>query len=84
MLQNDNLRPNTLRRSTAGATDARAPLLNFFLERYEDAYRNEMEAFLRAIDDDAPMPTSPFDGRQALRLADAALESVRSGRAVRV
>ena len=29
MLQNDNLRPNTIRRSTADSTDARAPLLNF-------------------------------------------------------
>ena len=84
MLQNDNLRPNTLRLSTAEATEARAPLLNFFLERYADAYRNEMEAFLQAIDDGRPMPTSPFDGRAALRLADAALESMQTGRAVRL
>ena len=84
MLQNDNLRPSTLRRSTAAETEARAPLLNFFLERYADAYRNEMEAFLAAIDDGRPMPTSPHDGRQALRLADAAAESVREGRAIRV
>jgi predicted dehydrogenase len=30
------------------------------------------------------MPTGPRDGRQALRLADAALESVETGRTVPV
>lgn len=84
MLMNDNLRPSTVRRSTASETEALPPLLNFFLQRYTDAYRNEMDAFLRALDEGTPMPTSPTDGRQALRLAEAALESVRSGRTVRV
>jgi myo-inositol 2-dehydrogenase/D-chiro-inositol 1-dehydrogenase len=84
MVQNDNLRPTTIRRSGADATDAREPLLAFFLERYADAYRNEMEAFLAALEDGASLPTSPRDGRQALRLADAAAESVRTGRAVAI
>ena len=84
MLQNDNLRPSTIRRSDAVASDAREPLLAFFLERYADAYRNEMEAFLGAVESGDPMPTSPRDGRQALRLAEAAIESVASGRSVRV
>ncbi|HET7472678.1 MAG TPA: inositol 2-dehydrogenase [Candidatus Limnocylindrales bacterium] len=84
MLQNDNLRPSTLRRTTSAQTDAREPLLAFFLERYADAYREEMEAFLAALEDGAPMPTTPRDGRQALHLAEAALESVRTGVAVPV
>jgi myo-inositol 2-dehydrogenase/D-chiro-inositol 1-dehydrogenase len=84
MLQNDNLRPSTIRRFTAEVTDAREPLLAFFLERYADAYRNELEAFLAALATGTPMPTSPRDGRQALRLADAAAESVRTGRAVAI
>jgi myo-inositol 2-dehydrogenase/D-chiro-inositol 1-dehydrogenase len=84
MVQNDNLRPSTIRRSDARSTDAREPLLAFFLERYADAYRNELEGFLAALETGAPMPTTPRDGRQALRLADAAAESVRTGRAVEV
>ena len=84
MLLNDNLRPSTVRRYSADQTEARPPLLNFFLERYADAYRNEMDAFLTALDSGTPMPTGPRDGRQALRLADAALESVRTGRGVAV
>ena len=84
MLLNDNLRATTVRRYTADETEAQAPLLDFFLQRYADAYRNEMDAFLTALDERAPMPTSARDGRQALRLAEAALESVASGRAVAV
>lgn len=84
MLLNDNLRPSTVRRYNANETEARQPLLNFFLQRYTDAYRNELEAFLKALDEKKPMPTGPFDGRQALHLAECALESVKSGRAVKV
>jgi myo-inositol 2-dehydrogenase/D-chiro-inositol 1-dehydrogenase len=84
MLMNDNLRPSTVRRYNATETEALPPLLNFFLQRYTDAYRNELEAFLKALDERAPMPTTPRDGRQALRLAEAALESVESGCTIKV
>lgn len=84
MLMNDNLRPSTVRRYNANETEALQPLLNFFLQRYTDAYRNELDAFLKALQEGTPMPTSPWDGRQALRLAEAAIESVATGRAVKV
>ncbi|MEX8495956.1 inositol 2-dehydrogenase [Sphaerotilus sp.] len=84
MLMNDNLRPSTVRRYNATETEALPPLLNFFLQRYTDAYRNELDAFLKALDSGSAMPTSPWDGRQALRLAEAAIESVKTGRAVAV
>lgn len=84
MLLQDNLRPSTLRRWTADATDAREPLLNFFLERYVDAYRNEMKAFIDAVRDKTPMPITVQDGLQALRLAECALLSAQTGQPVRV
>jgi len=84
MLLNDNLRPTTLRRFTRTQTEAQDPLLNFFLERYEQAYRAELLAFATAVADGRPMPVTPQDGVQALRLADAALESSQTGHAVTV
>jgi myo-inositol 2-dehydrogenase / D-chiro-inositol 1-dehydrogenase len=84
MLLNDNLRPTSLRRYGTAATEAREPLLNFFLERYADAYRLELDAFVEAVEAGRPMPVTVADGRQALRLADAALESATTGRRVRV
>ena len=84
MLLNDNLRASTIRRYNASETEAREPLLNFFLERYGDAYRLELDAFLQAVENNSAMPVTVQDGRQALRLADAALEAAETGRTVRV
>ena len=84
MLANDNLRPTTVRRWTKTETEVREPLLNFFLERYADAYRLEFEAFATAVLAGTAMPVTPYDGRQALRLADCALESALSGRTIKV
>ena len=84
MLLNENLRPSSLRRWTRGATEAREPLLNFFLERYAESYRVELGLFLDAIAACGPMPVTARDGRQALRLAECAIESARTGRAVAV
>lgn len=84
MLMNDNLRPSTVRRWSETATEAQQPLLNFFLERYADAYRTEFELFRAAVEAGTPMPVTVRDGRQALRLADCALESALTGRAVAV
>ncbi len=84
MIANDNLCATTLRRSNASTTQAREPLLSFFLERYADSYRFELDAFIDAVLGGKPVPVGAEDGRHALVLADAALESARSGRSVRV
>lgn len=84
MLQMDNLRPTTIRRWNQDATDAREPLLNFFLERYQQAYKSELDAYIDALVHKKPMPITVQDGLKALQLADAAVESVKTGRAVRL
>lgn len=58
------------------------PLLNFFMTRYTAAYANEIAAFVDAVEAGAPTPTTGLDGLKALELAEAALESVKTGRAV--
>lgn len=61
---------------TGGRTD---PFQNFFLDRYAQAYSNEMAHFADVIDGAAPQVTLR-DGIAALALAEAAARSVRSGR----
>jgi myo-inositol 2-dehydrogenase / D-chiro-inositol 1-dehydrogenase len=61
-----------------------APLLNFFMTRYIAAYANEIAAFVSAIKDGTPTPTTTHDGLMALALADAALKSVAEARAVKL
>jgi myo-inositol 2-dehydrogenase/D-chiro-inositol 1-dehydrogenase len=62
----------------------RPPLLDFFMTRYTEAYAGEMAAFIDAIGGKAEAVPSGADGLAALVLAEAALRSVREGRAVRV
>ncbi len=84
MLTADNLRPTSVRWSGAERTEAAAPYLNFFLERYADAYRAELDHFIDAVENGTAPSPSFADGREALVLADAANESMRTGSVVRV
>jgi myo-inositol 2-dehydrogenase/D-chiro-inositol 1-dehydrogenase len=56
---------------------------NFFLDRYAEAYRREMDHFADMLDGAAPA-VGYADGVAALALAEAAAESVRSGAPVRL
>lgn len=78
MLLNDHVRAHTVQRYTSEATGVRAPLLNFFLERYQQAYQRELDAFLTALETESAMPVSANDGRKALELAEGALRSIRT------
>lgn len=58
--------------------------LYFFLERYAEAYKAELAAFLAALKSGNKMPVGAEDGRQALVLAEAALQSHRTGKPVKL
>lgn len=60
------------------------PLLNFFMTRYVAAYANEIAAFVASVAEGAATPTTGHDGLMALALADAAVQSVQEGRAVKL
>ena len=62
----------------------RPPLYDFFMTRYTQAYANEIAAFIDAIGGKAKASPSGQDGLIALALADAAVKSVKDGRAVKV
>jgi myo-inositol 2-dehydrogenase/D-chiro-inositol 1-dehydrogenase len=83
MLRAGNKTPSTVERSDGDAVCTEKPL-HFFLERYADAYRAEMDAFVSSLKRNKAMPVGAEDGRQALVLAEAALESLNSHQAVKV
>ena len=56
--------------------------LPFFLERYAEAYRLELDHFVAALTRGPPPRPDGADGVKALALADAALQSLQTGRAV--
>ncbi len=62
----------------------RPPLLDFFMDRYTEAYAAEIAAFIAALAAGTAPPATGEDGLMALVLAEAALRSVAEGRVVRV
>ncbi|ODS56343.1 MAG: inositol 2-dehydrogenase [Acidobacteria bacterium SCN 69-37] len=61
-----------------------ARLMAFFPERYVDAYRLEMQAFVDAVRGGRPMPVTGEDGRRATAVALAATQSARENRYIAV
>ncbi|KRG70435.1 inositol 2-dehydrogenase [Pseudoxanthomonas dokdonensis] len=82
MVRADNVTESTVQVwSESGAAADR--FQNFFLDRYAEAYRREMDHFADMLGG-AKATVSYNDGVAALMLAEAAAESVRSGQPVRL
>ncbi len=83
-LEAGNMTATTVRAFSAKETEAAGPVVNFFLERYMPAYRAEFDEFVTAIREDRAPSVGFADGRAAIVLAEAANESVATGRVVPV
>ena len=83
MLLADNRRSTTVVCAGSGGY-TQDPAENFFLERYADAYRLELDAFVHCLDTGAAPEPGGADGLRALELADAAVQSARTGNAIAV
>lgn len=74
----DNVRSGSVVRGTREGCLSAAPE-STFVERYRAAYEQEMNAFVRMVDEGIEPRANHFDGLQAQMLAEAALKSYRSG-----
>ena len=74
----DNETPNNTTLYTADGVTKETPLW-FFLERYNDAFIAEENAFVDACLNDHPTAVGAFDGLQPVRIAIAAKESCEKG-----
>ncbi|MFI6576187.1 inositol 2-dehydrogenase [Nocardiopsis sp. NPDC050513] len=82
MLEAANQTPTSVRAHGAAVTGAAEPYLHFFLDRYRDAYVAEFDEFVRALREGREASPGFADGRAALVLAEAAVESAATGRTV--
>ncbi len=78
-----NHTPTTVELANGDAVSADKPLY-FFLERYAEAYKAELNAFVEAVTKKKKMPVGAEDGRLALVLAECALRSFKEKRPVKV
>jgi myo-inositol 2-dehydrogenase/D-chiro-inositol 1-dehydrogenase len=79
MLEVANQTATSVKLTLAKSTDAKSRYEDFFLQRYEQAYKLELEAFVDSILNGKPFSPSLSDGVRALELAELALaDSVRA------
>jgi len=83
MLQCGNHRPSEVVQSDAHGVHADKPE-HFFLQRYREAYRLEVAHFFECLQTGGTFRTTIDDGVAAQKLADAAAESLETGKAVRL
>ena len=83
MLRAENRAATTVEYAGADGVVRDKPL-HFFLERYADAYRRELDDFIDAVLEGRAPRAGGEDGKRALLLADAAWESVKTGVPVRL
>ena len=70
---------------TAGESGySRDSALPFFLQRYANAYRIQLDKFLRAASGEKIALPTGHDGLRALQIANAAQQSLLTGVSVRV
>lgn len=84
MLISGNRKPHALERFTATTSAAKEPLEYFFLERYREAFDAQLDSFADAVMKGKPPEVGFEDGRQAIRIAEAAYKSVVEKRLVKV
>jgi myo-inositol 2-dehydrogenase/D-chiro-inositol 1-dehydrogenase len=82
-IHTENNYPNNSVLSTADAVRRDLPL-NFFMQRYVDAFAAEIQAFVDAVGSGSTVPVSGRDGRMALVVGLAAKKSFEEHRPVKV
>jgi myo-inositol 2-dehydrogenase / D-chiro-inositol 1-dehydrogenase len=84
MAISENRRAHEMTLHAADFTNRSEPLLNFFIERYREAFDAEISEFVDAIETGRAPSVGFEDGRLALVLAEAALKSIAERRVVAV
>ena len=78
MLISGNQQPTTLERHGKDGI-RRDPLLYFFIDRYAESYKRELDAFVNALETKSAAAIGFEDGRRALMIAGAGVSSAKSG-----
>jgi myo-inositol 2-dehydrogenase / D-chiro-inositol 1-dehydrogenase len=78
MLISGNQQPTTVEHHGKDGI-RRDPLLYFFIDRYAESYKRELDAFVQALEAGTAPPIGFDDGRRALMIAEAGVRSAKTG-----
>lgn len=83
MAKAENNTPDNVSFQNSNSVQHALPL-HFFLERYEQAYRNCMQSFIDCVVNDTPSPIDAHDGLMATAIGLAAGISLKENRSVKM
>ncbi|MDC0119579.1 Gfo/Idh/MocA family oxidoreductase, partial [Flavobacteriaceae bacterium] len=83
MVQANNNFNDSHRLYTSKGIEGALPL-HFFLERYQEAYKTEIQDFIKGLSNRIKMPVDGNDGLQSLKIGLAAIKSLKENRPVKI
>jgi myo-inositol 2-dehydrogenase/D-chiro-inositol 1-dehydrogenase len=84
MMISNNQSPTSVEKFDKNMTYAKDPIHFFFMERYEQAYKDHLDDFVNIVMNNEKPSVTFEDGRNALLLANAAYESFETGKSTKV
>jgi len=84
MLISNNQTPTSVEKYNNTGTALKDPIHNFFIERYHQAYKDQLDDFIDCVINKEKTKVNFEDGRRALILADAAYESLSKSATIKV
>ena len=84
MMISNNQSPTSVEKFDKNMTYAKDPIHFFFIERYDQAYKDQLDDFVNIIMNNEKPSVTFEDGRNALLLANAAYESFETGKSTKV
>ena len=82
MVISNNQTPNSLERYTSNSTSSKDLIHFFFIERYQQAYRDQFNSFVETIKTNSKPKVTFEDGRKALIIANAAYEAFENKKTI--
>ena len=84
MIISNNQVPNSVERFTSKSTNTKDTIHFFFIERYEQAYKDQFNEFIKCVIKKTTPKVTFEDGKNALIIANAAYKSLKSGKVINV
>jgi len=84
MLISDNLKENSTELFNSNQTNSQKPFLSFFIERYKNAYDLQLKELVSLHQNKIKSRSTFEDGYEALKLANAAYNSLRLKKTVKI
>lgn len=84
MMISTNQTPSSLEKFDSKGTNVKEPLYNFFIERYDQAYKSQLNDFVSIVINRQQPNVTFEDGRNALIVANAAYKSLETGKTTQI